>query len=277
MRTTIATIALLCALPAAASAQTLGSWNFEEGGVSGYGEAHPHVLDSSDFENHGFIPGANYRVDYVNDAHEGDWAIELNNPNDPRPFAGQINFPHSYSLEPARGEVSAAIKVDSFHDATIFTKSTFQWLQTEPASQPPVLIAPGTSSQFPLGRIIGRTVYSLELLNDGRIRATVGNDDPNEATPWVSVVSEVPIALSKWSEVGMAWDGCTLSVTVEGGSNGRSYTATPIRGLSYQGTGTDPAFGAADLDASISQAGAPFVGKVDAVSFRELECTGCRS
>jgi len=275
MRTTTALVALVCALPSAAVASSLGSWNFEEGGVSGYGEANLDVLDSSSFENHGFIPSADYRVSYTADAYEGEWALQLNDPLDPRPHPGQVNVPHSYSLEPARGELSAAIKIEHYHDATIFTKASFQMLRTEPGSQPPVLVAPGTSVEFPLGRIVGRTVYALRLRTDGRIEALIANDDPDEPGPWVSVVSDEPIPLGEWTEIGMRWDGCSLMVTTASGSVLVPYEATPARGLSYQGTGTDPTFGAVDLDAAISQWGAPFVGKIDAVSFHEIGCGRC--
>lgn len=276
MHTPIAAlVALACALPSVALADTLGSWNFEEGGVSGYGEANLDVLDSSSFENHGFIPGTGYRVDYTTDAYEGEWALLLNDPEDPRPYPGQVTFPHSYSLEPARAELSAAIKIEHYHEAIIFTKATFQMLQTEPGSQPPLLVPPGTSADFPLGRIVGRTVYALKLRGDGRVEALVANDDPDEPGPWVSVVSDEPVPLGSWSEVGMRWDGCRLSVSVGNSTAYEGYTPTPARGLSYQGTGTDPTFGALDLDAAISQSGAPFVGKIDAVSFHEVACTKC--
>ncbi len=276
MRIPTALLALVCALPSAAAAHTLGSWNFEEGGVSGYGETNLDVLDSSNFDNHGFIPSGDHRVAYTTDAYEGEWALQLNDPSDPRPYAGQVSFPHSYSLEPARGELSAAIKIEHYHDAIIFTKATFQMLRTEPGSQPPVLIAPGTSTDFPLGRIVGRTVYALNLRNDGHIEALIANDDPNEPGPWVSVVSDEPVPLGEWTEIGMSWDGCSLEVTTHSGSVRVPYDATPARGLSYQGTGTDPTFGALDLDAAISQSGAPFVGLIDAVSFREIDCQECR-
>ncbi len=270
MRTIAALFALVCTLPTAAQAGTLASWNFEEGGVSGYGEANLDVLDTSGFDNHGFIYSKDFRVKYTTDAYEGDWALLLNHPEDKRTYPGQVNFPHSYSLEPARGELTAAIKIDHHHAATIFNKSTFQMLQTEPGSQPPVLYPP--SIEWPKGRIVGRTVYALRLLETGHIEALVANDDPDEQGPWVSVVSQNRVPLGEWTEIGMRWDGCTLSVTVAGETAEEPYQATPARGLSYQGIGTDPTFGAVDLDAAISQSGAPFSGKIDAVVFREVDC-----
>ncbi len=250
-----------------ASAQLLGQWTFEEGGFAsgGFGEASRTVLDSSSNQNDGYRPDVNRRVSYTNDAYSGDWALDFNNADDTRPNQGVIVVPHSPTLEPNRGYIDARIKVEFLHEAIVVTKSTFQFLRTEPGPQPPIFQFQGED------RLIGRTVYHLMMNDDGTMTAVIADDGTastpgNLGGPWTSVQSLDALVVGEWNHVAMAWTGCLLSVSVNGvWAPPVRYEPIPAAGLSYRATGDDPTYGFVDADLSLASGGNPFIGKMDDV------------
>lgn len=110
-------------------------------------------------------------------------------------------------------------------------------------------------------RIVGRGVYQLGILPNGFLQAFVGNDDLNAPGPWTTVDSGAVLAIGVWNQVAMKWDGCQLSVTLNGSTVSVPYNPVPILGLSYQGTGNDPTLGPLTLPAQMG----PIVGQMDEV------------
>ncbi|MGH8246133.1 MAG: LamG-like jellyroll fold domain-containing protein, partial [Gammaproteobacteria bacterium] len=185
-----------------------------------------------------------------------------------------VFVPHATSLEPPTGMIEAQIKLTDLPgsspiapgaSAVVFAKSTFWFVRTEPVL--PVFIINGQP------RIVGRTVYQLEILTDGKLRATIGNDDPlTPGAPWRVADSGTALALGVWNRVAMRWDGCNLRVILNGSfAADVAYNPVPILGLSYQGTGDDPTFGPLTLNAAMAD---NVFGKIDEVRIsRVAPCT----
>ncbi len=250
----------------AAEPSSLGSWRFEEGSFfDGFGPASATILDSSGNENHGYRPDPLRRMSYVKDAFSGKWAMEFNNPLDTRPYPGVVVVPHHPTLEPAEGQIEARIKFQKHHRAILITKSTFQFLNSEPGPEPPIFFIDGQP------RIVGRTVYHLEITEDGHVIGLIGNDGlaktrANQGGPWSSVKSEKKLRLGEWNHVAMRWDGCRMFVYVNGEwSFGAEYEPIPELGLSYKAEAVDPTYGPQSLDVALSSTGFPFVGIMDDV------------
>ena len=137
------------------------------------------MLDSSGNGNHGYRPGPQSRVQYTPAAYLGSYALEFNSPADSGTEGGIIIFPHDPSLEPPTGMVESWVSIDALPSAPvlIFAKSTFQFLRREPGPEPPIFYPPvapcPTGVDCSAGRIIGRSVYRIDVLPDGRIKATI--------------------------------------------------------------------------------------------------------
>jgi hypothetical protein len=265
-----------------AAAQTGGFWKFDEGnfllGCPGSPPHDPqgHVLDWSGLGNHGCIENPRRNVKYTTDAYPlpgaGHFALHLNDPLDAatKDLVGNVFIPHDTSLEPPTGMITAQVKITAYPGTgtIVFAKSTFQFVRRE--SVMPIFDIGGQP------RIVGRTVYQLEILSNGRLRATVANDDPLAPGPWTVAESGAALGLvGDWNHIEMKWDGCRPSVGLNGFSlPGVPYDPVPVLGLSYQGTGVDPTFGPLSLPAAISTDESPLVGKIDDVRLsRVLPCT----
>lgn len=271
-----------------AAAQTGGFWKFDEGnflpGCPGSPPHDPqgHVLDWSGLGNHGCIENPRRNVKYTTDAYPfpvpGRFALHLNDPLDAatKDLVGYVFIPHDTSLEPPTGMITAQVKIDAYPgtgtialgtSTIVFAKSTFQFVRREPVM--PIFQINGQP------RIVGRTVYQLEILSNGRLRAIVANDDPLAPGPWTVAESGAALGLGVWNHIAMKWDGCRLSVIQNGVSfPGVAYDPVPILGLSYQGTGDDPTFGPLSLPAALSTNESPLIGKIDEVRISGvLPCT----
>ena len=260
-----------------------GYWMFEEGAFQGgFGPLSRTVIDSSGLGNHGYRPSSQSRVQYVTDAYEGTYSLEFNSPADGGTEHGAIVIPHDESIEPPTGMVEAQIRIGEFPDGRtiIFGKSTFQFLNREPGPEPPIFYPSEESCSAlpegcPEGRIVGRAVYHLEILGDGRLRAVIANDgveatEGNGGGPWTGADSALALSPGEWNDVAMSWDGCELSVAVNGvWSDGVAYAPIPELGLSYRGTGTDPTLGEQTLPLALSNGN--FVGQVDEFKVSSVE------
>jgi hypothetical protein len=257
-------------------------WSFEEGTFDdGFGPSSRTVLDSSGNGNHGYRHSTQSRVQYTPAAYLGSYALEFNSPTDGGTEAGIILFPHDISLEPATGMIESWLNIDSLPSdpVLLFSKSTFQFLRSEPGAGPPIFYPPVAPCPAGLdcsdGRIIGRSVYRIDVLPDGRVKATIANDGlaptpGNLGGPWTTAVSSEPLTAGDWHHVAIAWDGCRLEVMLDGvWSSGVDFDPIPAIGLSYHGTGIDPTFGPVDLPASMSSP--EFSGRMDEVRISSIE------
>lgn len=289
-RVALALIVMMALAAPPAGAQIVGFWKFDEGffqplcpGSSAH-NAGGHVVDSSGLNNHGCLENPNRNVKYTTDAFPfpavGNSALHMNDPLDAaiKNFVGYVFIPHlNTSLEPPTGMIEAAVKIRDYPGTSaiapgkstiVFAKSTFQFVRTEPVI--PIFLINGQP------RIVGRTVYQLEILTNGFLRATVGNNDPlTPAAPWTVAESGAVLGLGVWNRIAMKWDGCRLSVILNGSSSGVPYDPVPILGLSYQGTGNDPTLGPLSLPAQISSdSDAPLIGQIDEVKISRVPpCT----
>jgi hypothetical protein len=250
---------VLTLLLGAAQAQTLGHWQFEESSFFGVaGPGNPTVVDDSGLQNHGYQPDLNRRLLYTTDAFSGSYALDFNNPLDPRPNGGHLVIPTTPSLEPTTGYIEMFIKVDHHHAATLLSKATFQFHNREPGPNPP------TFWDGDEERLTGRTVYELRMLSDGRVQAAIGNDSLQQASPWTHTTSGAGVVLGFWNKVAMHWDGSRLNVQLNGiWSQDTFYQPMAGRGLSYLATGIDPTLGPISNNVSIGNS--TFVGLMDDV------------
>lgn len=269
MRRTVLALVAMTGLAAPATAQVAGHWKFDEGGFLPGCPSNPlyngqgHAQDSSGNSNDGCVENPNRNVKYTADAYPepgpGSAALWLNDPADAatKPLAGYLFMTHDTTLEPPTGAIAARVKLDAAPsaDGIVLDKSTFWLRRTEPAI--PTFVVDGNEI------LVGRTVYELRILADGRVRATIGNDDPaRPGAPWTEVESSETLVVGRWNQVGMTWDGCDLTVSVNGSPVSAPYDPVPVLGLSYQGTGLDPTYGPLSLTTGL---GSGVVGKLDEV------------
>ncbi len=276
-RIALALLVMAALAAAPASAQTTGYWKFDEGSFQPLCPGSPphnaggHIVDWSGFGNHGCLENPFRNVKYTTDAYPfpaaGAFALHLNDPLDAaaKPGPGEVFIPHATSLEPPTGMIEAQVKISAYPgtsplapgaSAFVFAKSTFWLVRTEPVM--PIFDFGGQP------RIIGRTVYQLEILTNGSLRATVANDDPlTPGAPWRTVDSGAALGLNVWNQIAMKWDGCQLSVILNGSPSAVPYDPVPVLGLSYQGTGNDPTYGPLSLPAAISTWPHPVIGQID--------------
>lgn len=261
---------------ASSQARAQGYWKFDEGAFQPLCPGNPlydatgHAVDWSGTGNHACIENPQRNAKYTSDAYAGPFAMFFNDPADvaTKIYPGFLFVPHSTTLELPTGMIEAAVKVPAFPTAraSLFNKSTFWFVRTEPVL--PVFNCSGTPC------LIGRTVYQLEIGTDGRVLGIIGNDDPaTPGAPWTELHSTAPLTIGAWNQLAMKWDGCQLTVTLNGSSASVPYNPVPVLGLSYQGTGNDPTLGPLTLPAGIGSD--PLVGQVDEVRLSPVTwCNG---
>lgn len=271
----LAVMSLAALTAAPAHAQTDGYWKFDEGGFLPGCPSNPlynnqgHIQDWSGNNNDGCVENPSRNIKFTTDAYPapapGNAALWLNDPADAatKIYDGYSFVAHNTTLEPPTGMITARVKLDAFPtaDGLVLDKSTFWFRRTEPAIP---TFDDGNGHQI----LVGRTVYELRILADGRLRATIGNDDPTTpGAPWRAVESGAALTVGRWNEIGMTWDGCNLTVLQNGASVAVPYDPVPLYGLSYQGTGDDPTYGPLMLNLGI---GSGLVGKLDEVALSRI-------
>jgi len=268
----LSAILLSLALPAAASAQVVAEYKFDQEGFGPGCSAFPReVVDTSGFGNHACVTQG--RLELTDDAWSGSGALRGWHPDNDHlhadnPFSnipGGVTVPYDASLFPATGRIDAMIRLESYPSSNIhvFHNTTFHWVNTEPEDMAPEYILPGHDTP------VGRSVYWLMVQPDGSVSGLIGNDDPCGG-PWTHLqTAPGSVPLGVWTAVAVEWDGRNLTVEANGQSVTTTYTPVTGLGLSYQGTAIHPTAG--PIDAYGTVAGGEYMdGTLDEVKLTAI-------